>query len=73
MLLSPGLTPQNQYKRALQLGWIHEMVGVSLPMLMETYHLYHAKIEEILRTADLSGMERDQLRGGSASARSAGC
>ncbi len=63
MLLSPGLTPQKQYERALQLGWIHEMVGVSLPMLMETYHLYHAKIEDIFRTAVLSGLELDQLRG----------
>ena len=34
-------------------GWIHEMVGVSLPMSMETYHLYHAQINEILRAADL--------------------
>ena len=56
-ILSPGMTPQDQYERAL-----HEMVGVSLPMLMETYHLYHAQINEILRAAELTAHERDQLR-----------
>jgi EAL domain-containing protein (putative c-di-GMP-specific phosphodiesterase class I) len=61
-ILSPGITPQEQYERALTVGWIHEMVGVPLPMLMETYHLYHAQINEILRAADLSTHERDQLR-----------
>jgi EAL domain-containing protein (putative c-di-GMP-specific phosphodiesterase class I) len=62
MLLSPGMTPQAQYERALQVGWIHEMVGVSLPMLMETYHLYYAKIEEILSTTVLTIQQRDRLR-----------
>ncbi len=61
-ILSPGVTPQDQYKRALMVGWIHEMVGVSLPMLMETYHLYHAQINEILRAADLTDHQRDRLR-----------
>jgi EAL domain-containing protein (putative c-di-GMP-specific phosphodiesterase class I) len=63
MLLSPGLTPEAQYERALLVGWIHEMVGVSLPTLMETYHLYHAKIEEILNNAVLGVSEIDRLRG----------
>jgi EAL domain-containing protein (putative c-di-GMP-specific phosphodiesterase class I) len=61
-ILSPGMTPQDQYKRALVVGWIHEMVGVGLPMLMETYHLYHTQIDQILRTAELSVHQRDQLR-----------
>ena len=61
-ILSPGITPQEQYERALTVGWIHEMVGVPLPMLMETYHLYHTQINEVLRAADLSTHERDQLR-----------
>jgi EAL domain-containing protein (putative c-di-GMP-specific phosphodiesterase class I) len=61
-ILSTGVNPQDQYKRALTVGWIHEMVGVSLPMLMETYHLYHAQINEILRAADLTDHERDLLR-----------
>jgi EAL domain-containing protein (putative c-di-GMP-specific phosphodiesterase class I) len=62
-LLSPGLTSQTQYERALKVGWIHEMVGVDLPTLMETYHLYHAKIEDILSLAVLPGEHREQLKG----------
>ncbi|HMG86867.1 MAG TPA: EAL domain-containing protein [Terracidiphilus sp.] len=61
-IISPGMTPQDQYKRALLVGWIHEMVGVSLPMLMETYHLYHAQINAILLAADLAPLQRDRLR-----------
>jgi EAL domain-containing protein (putative c-di-GMP-specific phosphodiesterase class I) len=61
-ILSPGVNPQDQYTRALTVGWIHEMVGVTLPILMETYHLYHAQINEILRAADLADHERDLLR-----------
>lgn len=59
-LLSTGITPEAHYKRALQVGWVHEMVGVSLPMLMEAYHLYHRKIEEFLRSTvqDLDQRER---------------
>ena len=49
-------------QKSAHVGWIHEMVGVSLPMLMETYHLYHAQINEILRAADLTDHERDLLR-----------
>jgi len=62
MLLSPDITPQSQYARALKVGWIHEMVGVSLPMMMETYHLYHAKIDEILSTTVLTSDQRSRLR-----------
>ncbi len=61
-ILSTGVSPQEQYERALIVGWIHEMVGVSLPMLMETYHLYHAQIDEILRAEDLAHHEHDLLR-----------
>jgi hypothetical protein len=44
-LLSTGITPEAHYKRALQVGWVHEMVGVSLPMLLESDHLYYREIE----------------------------
>ena len=63
MLLSPGLTPQVQYERASEVGWVHEMVGVSLPMLMETYHLYHAKMDDLLKAAALDEHQLDQLTG----------
>ncbi|MGC2614728.1 MAG: EAL domain-containing protein [Terracidiphilus sp.] len=61
-LLSPGITREAQYDRALEVGWIHEMVGVRLPTLMETYHLYYAKIEEILSTEALATDHKDRLR-----------
>ena len=40
---------------------VHEMVGVTLPMLMEAYHLYHVKLEEILSGAVLTDEERGVL------------
>jgi hypothetical protein len=61
-LFSRGTSPQVQYERALYVGWVHEMVGVSVPMLMEAYHLYHSKVEEILSAAVLSAQQRDELR-----------
>jgi EAL domain-containing protein (putative c-di-GMP-specific phosphodiesterase class I) len=61
-LLSRGTSPQVQYERALHVGWVHEMVGVSIPMLMEAYHLHHSKVEEILRAAALNAQQRDELR-----------
>jgi EAL domain-containing protein (putative c-di-GMP-specific phosphodiesterase class I) len=62
-LLDPGSTPQQHYARALRVGWIHEMVGVTLPMLMEAYHLYHTKLEAILSASILTGEDSDVLRG----------
>ncbi len=62
LLLSPGATPQIQYERALHVGWVHEMVGVGLPMLMEAYHLYHSKVEEVVVAAPLTPAQRDELR-----------
>lgn len=63
LLLSSGTTPQALYERALQVGRVHEMVGVGLPMLMEAYHLYHSKFEAILEAGDLTSKDRDTLRG----------
>jgi EAL domain-containing protein (putative c-di-GMP-specific phosphodiesterase class I) len=62
LVFSRGTTPQAHYERALHVGWVHEMVGVSVPMLMEAYHLYHSKVEEILSTAILNSQQRDELR-----------
>ena len=63
LLLSGGVTPQVQYERALHVGWVHEMVGVTVPMLVEAYHLYHGKLEEILRAADMDTEQTEELRG----------
>jgi EAL domain-containing protein (putative c-di-GMP-specific phosphodiesterase class I) len=60
-LLSAGITPEAHYKRALRVGWVHELVGLSLPMLMEAYHLYHRKIEEFLRLAIYNLDQRERL------------
>jgi len=62
-LLAPETTAEAQYERALQVGLIHEMAGISLPMLMEAYHLYHRKIGDVLRTTDLEIEQREQLKG----------
>ncbi len=61
-LFSRGTSAQVQYERALHVGWVHEMVGVTVPMLMEAYHLYHSKVEEILSAAVLNAQQRDELR-----------
>ncbi|HWA94259.1 MAG TPA: EAL domain-containing protein [Terracidiphilus sp.] len=61
-LLSTQLTAESQFEKALQIGRIHELVGVSLPILMETYHLYHAKIEEIVNAAQLDTPQQGMLR-----------
>ncbi len=60
-LISPGSTPQEHYKRALHVGWVHEMAGVSLPMLLEAYHLYQQRIKRYLGTTGLNIHEREQL------------
>lgn len=62
-LLEPGTTAQEHYARALRVGWVHEMVGVSLPILMEAYHLYHTKLEAILSASTLTGEDLEVLRG----------
>lgn len=62
LLLTPGLTPQVQYERALQVGWSHEMVALSTPMLLESYHLFHNKIEDILAAVDMAVQDAGKLR-----------
>lgn len=62
LLLTPGLTPQAQYERALQVGWSHEMVAVSTPTLMESYHLFHNRIDGILAAVDLTMQDVGKLR-----------
>ncbi len=46
-ILAAGSTPEEHYKRAVQVGWVHALVGVSLPMMMEAYHLYHRIIKQL--------------------------
>ncbi len=60
-LLAPGITPQEHYSRALQVGWIHALVGVSIPMMLETYHLYHRKIGEFLQLPGVDIRQHDRL------------
>lgn len=62
-MFAPGATPQEQYSRSLRIGWVHEMVGVALPTTMETYHLYHARIETILRATVHDAGQRERLFG----------
>ena len=62
-LFRPGITAEAQYKEAMHIGRIHELVGVGLPILLETYHLYHGKIEAILAGFSMAAPQREQLRG----------
>ena len=39
------------------------MVGVGLPIAMQTYHLYHRKVDEIVDATALSVVDRERLRG----------
>ena len=62
LLLDPEITPEDHYERACHLGWIHEMVGVRLTSLLETYHLYHRKFDHLLDAVQLEFSQREQLR-----------
>jgi len=62
-LLAAGTTPQEHYKRALQVGRVHALVGVSLPMMMEAYHLYHRKIKQFQELPGLDIHQRERLGG----------
>ena len=62
LILSPGGTAQEHYARAREAGWVHEMVGVGLPMLMEAYHLYRSRVDALLNRSALNGAQRDELR-----------
>ncbi|MDE3199895.1 MAG: EAL domain-containing protein [Acidobacteriota bacterium] len=60
--LQPRMCAETQYKRALLIGRFHELVGVSLPIQMETYHLYHNKIDQLTLGFDLEETLRAKLR-----------
>ncbi len=62
LLLDPSLTPQDHYRKALRIGAIHEMVGVRLPLLLESSHLYHRKFDELLDATPLESRQRERLR-----------
>jgi len=62
LLIATGITPQDHYERSLHVGWIHEMVGVSLPLLMETYHLYHSDVDDLLDGVAMVAKDREHLR-----------
>lgn len=60
-LLAPETTPQEHYKRALKVGWVHALVGVSISMMLEAYHLYHQKIRQFLELPGVDIQQRDRL------------
>lgn len=61
-ILRPGSTAESQFERSLAVGRIHEMVGVSIPVLMETYHLYHGKIDAIVSLSAVNFEQRERMR-----------
>ena len=61
MLLSPTLTPEVHYERALHVGRVHEMVGVDLPSLIDGYGLYHQSMHAALAGCGLDVGEQKRL------------
>jgi EAL domain-containing protein (putative c-di-GMP-specific phosphodiesterase class I) len=61
MLLSPTLTPEVHYERALHVGRVHEMVGVDLPSLIDGYGLYHQSMHAALADCGLDAGEQKRL------------
>ena len=60
-LMSPTLTAADHFKRAQQVGHVHEMVGIELPTLLEAYHLYQLEIRRILPQSGLEPGEQERL------------
>lgn len=60
-LLSPHLGFEEHFKKAYEMGQVHESVGVTLPMLLDFYHLYQQEVEKILGDISLSNVEHEQL------------
>jgi EAL domain-containing protein (putative c-di-GMP-specific phosphodiesterase class I) len=60
-LFSSGTTPQEHYQRALHVGWVHELIGLDLSVLLEAYHLYGQAITHCILSADFEGDQREQL------------
>lgn len=61
MLLSPTLTPETHYARALHVGRVHQMVGVDLPSLIDAYSQYQQHLDAMLANCGLDAHEQKRL------------
>lgn len=60
-LLSPEETAGAHFERAVEIGRIHELAGLRLYMLFDTYHLYQRAIQACLGGLDLTMHQRERL------------
>jgi EAL domain-containing protein (putative c-di-GMP-specific phosphodiesterase class I) len=60
-VLAAGTTPQTHYQRAMHVGWVHELVGLDLSVLMNAYHLFQQRIKCYLDSTDFATEQRERL------------
>lgn len=60
-LLSPTATADTHFKRAVEIGRVHELVGLRLYMLFDTYHLYQREMQGCLKKMDIEPHQRERL------------
>lgn len=60
-LLSPDLKFEEHLKKTQRMGHAHEMVGVDLPTLLESYHLYQQEIEALVAFFSLQHEQQTYL------------
>lgn len=60
-LLSPEATTDTHFTRAAEIGRIHELVGLRLYMLFDTYHLFQREMQDCLGGLDLTLRQRERL------------
>lgn len=60
-LLCPEMTLDRHYHRALKVGYVHEMVGVNLPTMIEANHLYQNKLMAFLSSLSLDRKPKEVL------------
>lgn len=60
-LLSPEAMADTHFTRATEIGRIHELVGLRLYMLFDTYHLFQREMQDCLGRLDLTLHQRERL------------
>lgn len=61
-LLSPEVAAETHFQRAAEVGRAHEVVGIGLNVLFESYHQYQHELHSSLIEFDLDPRQREQLQ-----------
>lgn len=62
-ILGAGAAPEEHYKRAVEVGWLHALIGLSLPMMMGAYHHYRRVVNQLQESPFLDMQQRARLHG----------